>query len=139
MFVALLLLSACTGSRPSGDTTPGKAVLESGRVLYAASCQACHGDQQGVGRLALVPSHDSGGHTWHHPDGQLLQTVLDGTSAIRESLGLPPSDIEMPPFMERLTQKEVLAILSYIKTWWTEEQRDSQAAVSRQWEEANTP
>jgi len=38
----------------SNDTTAGKAVLESGRVLYAASCQTCHGDQQGIGRLALT-------------------------------------------------------------------------------------
>ena len=137
MFVALLLLSACTGSRPSGDTAPSKAILESGRVLYAASCQACHGDQQGVGRLALAPPHNSEGHTWHHADGHLLQTVLDGTSAVRESLGLPPSALEMPPFRGRLTQEEVLVIMSFIKTWWTEEQKDFQAAISRQWEEAN--
>jgi hypothetical protein len=38
-----------------------------------------------------------------------------------------------------LTREEVLAILSYIKTWWTQEQRDSRAENSRQWQEANTP
>ena len=137
--VAIFLLNACTGSRSSSDTAPSKTILESGRVLYAASCQVCHGDQQGVGRLDPAPHHNSEGHTWHHPDGQLLQRVMDGTQAVRESLGLPPEGIEMPSFKGRLTQEEVLAILSYIKTWWTEEQKVSQAAISRQWEEANTP
>jgi mono/diheme cytochrome c family protein len=137
MLVALLMLNACTGTRPSSDATPGKALLESGKVLYATSCQVCHGDQQGVGRVALAPSHDSQGHTWHHPDGQLLQIVLDGTKVLRESMGLPPSALEMPPFKGRLTQEEVVAILSFIKTWWTEEQRDFQAEISRQKQEAN--
>jgi mono/diheme cytochrome c family protein len=135
--VALFLLNACTGSQSLSDTDLGPAVLECGRVLYSTDCQRCHGDQQGVGRLALAPSHGSDGHTWHHPDNPLLRMVMDGTNVIRESLGLPKSEMEMPAFRGRLTEEEALAVLNYIKTWWTEEQRDSQAAISRQWEEAN--
>jgi len=56
-----------------------------------------------------------------------------------ESRGLPPSELAIPPFSVHLTREEVLAILSYIKTWWTQEQRDSRAENSRQWQEANTP
>ena len=137
--MAFVLLSACTDSTSSDDGEPGKAALESGRVLYTTSCQSCHGDQQGVGRLELASSHGPEGHTWHHADGQLLQMVLDGTDVLQASVGLPPSVLEMPPFKDKLTQAEVLAILSYLKTWWTEQQRDSQAAISRQWQEANSP
>lgn len=139
VLASFVLLNACSGSGASDDTTPSKATLESGRVLYAASCQSCHGDQQGIGRLALAPYHGPNGHTWHHADGQLLEIILDGTKVLRESLGLPPSDLEMPPFRGELAQEEVLAVLSYIKTWWTQEQRDAQAENSRRWQEANAP
>jgi mono/diheme cytochrome c family protein len=115
MLVALFLLNACTDSETSSNTKPSNATLESGRVLYSANCQACHGDQQGIGRLGLVPSHGPDGHTWHHPDGQLLEIFLDGTTVIREISGLPPSDVEMPSFRDRLTQEEALAILSYTR------------------------
>ena len=115
--MALFMLNACTGSQSSSDTDPGPAVLESGRVLYAADCQRCHGDQQGVGSLALAPSHGTDGHTWHHPDDPLLQMVMDGTNVIWESLGIPKSEMEMPAFRGRLTREEAFAVLSYIKTW----------------------
>ena len=54
-------------------------------------------------------------------------------------MGLPPNDLEMPPFRGKLTQEEILTILSLIKTWWTQEQRDAQAENSKLWQEANTP
>ncbi|MDA0987824.1 MAG: cytochrome c [Chloroflexi bacterium] len=138
VLAALFLLNACTGSGVSDDA-PSKAILESGRVLYAASCQSCHGDQQGIGRLALAPYHGPDGHTWHHADGQLLEIILDGTKVLLESLGLPPSDLEMPHFRGELAREETLAVLSYIKTWWTQEQREAQAENSRRWQEANAP
>jgi mono/diheme cytochrome c family protein len=37
----------------------------------------------------------------------------------------------MPAFAGELTEAEVEAILAYIKTWWTDEQRASQAAVTQ--------
>ena len=42
----------------------------------------------------------------------------------------------MPPFKDKLTEHEVDAILSYIKTWWEEGQRESQADISRRYQEA---
>jgi mono/diheme cytochrome c family protein len=37
----------------------------------------------------------------------------------------------MPTFKEQLTEEDVAAILAYIKTWWTEEQRQFQARITR--------
>jgi hypothetical protein len=42
----------------------------------------------------------------------------------------------MPPFKDKLTELEVDAILIYIKTWWTEDQRERQADISQRYQEA---
>ena len=74
-----------------------------------------------------APLHNEIGHTWHHPDAQLMDWVLNGK---------PPG--AMPPSKDVLNEgnDEVVAILAHIKTWWTTEQRDSQAAISERYQEA---
>jgi len=42
----------------------------------------------------------------------------------------------MPPFASKLTEEEVEAILEFIMTRWTEEQRKTQADISRRYQEA---
>lgn len=36
----------------------------------------------------------------------------------------------MPAFREQLNEDDVTAILAYIKTWWTDEQREFQAEAT---------
>ena len=136
-----LLLAACTEPEPIAATTraptvqPNSAGVETPRVseevqsngaeLYAASCQVCHGDREGQGATGGTPPHNETGHTWHHPDAQLKDWVLNGK--------FPGT---MPPFKDVLRGEEVHAILSYIKTWWTAEQRESQADISQRYQEA---
>ena len=62
---------------------------------------------------------------WHHPDAQLTDWVLNGK--------VPGA---MPAFGDRLSGVEVNAVLSFIKTWWTPEQRETQADVSLRYQEA---
>jgi mono/diheme cytochrome c family protein len=94
-------------------------------MLYQLNCLACHGDREGKGGSGPAPPHNAQGHTWHHPDAQLKEWVLNG----RLFGG-------MPAFKEQLSEADVEAILAHIKTWWTEEQRQSQADVSRRYQEA---
>ena len=42
----------------------------------------------------------------------------------------------MPRFKDRLKESEVDMILGFIKTWWTDEQRLTQADISRRYQEA---
>ena len=60
----------------------------------------CHGDQEGRGSTSGTPPHNETGHTWHHPDAQLKDWILNGkiTGA-------------MPPFKDALTKDEVDTIL----------------------------
>ena len=43
---------------------------------------------------------------------------------------------QMPAFQGKLTDSEVDVILTYIKTWWTSNQRDGQADISQRYQEA---
>jgi len=120
--VAAAVAAAC--GDPGFDPDPD--VVTRGEQLYAASCVQCHGGPTGGQISDIPPRHNAEGHTWHHPDCLLTDIVLDG---------LPPrqgaSDDEiMPAYRGELTDAEVDAILTYIKTWWTDEQRRSQAQVT---------
>ena len=103
-------------------------VFTLGAKLYAANCQVCHGDRNGIGGTGGAPPHNQAGHTWHHPDAQLREWVLNG----KLGFGSPG----MPALGDKLTEPEVDVVLAYIKAWWNEEQRESQADISRRYQEA---
>jgi mono/diheme cytochrome c family protein len=85
--------------------------------------------------MDMPPPHNSNGHTWHHPDCQLISIVLNGSGEtgemMRGMMDVPDSVPRMPAWKGTLTEEEVTAILAYIKTWWTEEQREFQASVTQ--------
>lgn len=101
-----------------------------GRALYLEYCASCHGaNLEGQpnwmqrlpnGRLP-APPHDETGHTWHHSDEQLLVIVRDGLAAIA-----PGYETDMPAFGPQLDNREITAILDYIKQTWHEREREIQ-------------
>jgi mono/diheme cytochrome c family protein len=112
------------------------AVVSRGQALYTARCAACHG-VNGEGQSAasdpdsstpLAPPHDASGHTWRHPDFALVQLTKSGASAVT---CLELDENAMPRFEQTLTDREVIDVLSYIKSTWPEEIRAEQDAVNR--------
>mgnify|MGYP006393665931 CR=1 FL=1 len=100
-----------------------------GRRVYDAECASCHGadlqgqpDWQSPGADGLMPAppHDATGHTWHHPDAMLFALTRDGLGAV-----LRDSDYEsgMPAFAGQLSDDEIRAALSFIKSTWPDEIR----------------
>ncbi len=97
-----------------------------GARVYAENCAACHGaNLEGQpdwrqrlpnGRLP-APPHDATGHTWHHPDDQLFALTKYGPAALAG--GGYQSD--MPAYEGILTDAEIWAVLSYIKSRWPQE------------------
>lgn len=134
MSTFLVVIAACGQGQPQTEATPtarpaGAAAnqlsLEERESLYQVNCLVCHGDRRGEGGNGLGPPHNEQGHTWHHPDAQLEEWILNG----RLFGG-------MPAFKDKLAGQDVEAILAYIKPWWTEEQRQSQADISKRYQEA---
>jgi mono/diheme cytochrome c family protein len=108
-----------------------------GERLYNVYCSTCHGGpvaERAAARPSYPPPHNASGHTWQHATCELEAIVRDGgddmTRALRAAQA-PPGAVEMPSFKDRLSADEIDAILAYIKTMWTDEQRQSQERVTR--------
>lgn len=123
-----VILAACTAASPPAASPE---TLQLGARLYAENCQTCHGDRQGKGRIPAAPSHGPDGHTWHHSDRNLREVILNGatemTEQMRRMMGVPDDAPRMPAWKDKLSQDDINAILAYIKTFWTDEQRQLQA------------
>ena|SRR5437773_1443441 len=104
-----------------------------GQTLYAANCDSCHGGRTGGSMMDYPPRHNASGHTWHHPDCELLQVVRDGgdemTRSMRDMMA-PPGAPQMQAFKDRLSDDEIRDVLAFIKTMWTPEQRRVQSDIT---------
>ena len=94
-----------------------------GKDIYVQHCASCHGKNlegepnwkapKPTGRLP-APPHDMTGHTWHHSDELLFEITKIGTEAYIG--GDYKSD--MIGFKDILSDKEIIAVLSFIKSTW---------------------
>ena len=71
------------------------------------------------GRLP-APPHDQTGHTWHHDGDTLFQLTKYGVGAL---INDPDYASNMPIYDGVLSDEEIIAVLSYIKSTWPEEIR----------------
>ncbi|MBI1774436.1 MAG: c-type cytochrome [Proteobacteria bacterium] len=110
-------------------------LVAEGRAVYAVHCASCHGkDLEGQpnwrerlanGRLP-APPHDADGHTWHHPDRQLFTITKDGLSAV-----VPGYESDMPAFGPTLSDRQIWAVLAFIKNSWPQEIRLRQEQMNQ--------
>jgi mono/diheme cytochrome c family protein len=115
-----------------------------GRVIYAQHCASCHGDSlQGQpnwrertsdGRLP-APPHDDTGHTWHHSDEQLFRITKLG---MKPPLTPEGYDSDMPAFAETLSDEEIWAVLSFIKSTWSPKAQTRQGRIDNAYRRAAT-
>ena len=105
------------------------AIVALGANVYEANCASCHGAYlEGQanwrspgedGRLP-APPHDGTGHTWHHDGDTLFQLTKYGVSSLINDPNLASN---MPIYDRVLSDEEIIAVLSYIKSTWPEEIR----------------
>ncbi|WP_246657651.1 cytochrome c [Cohaesibacter sp. CAU 1516] len=110
---------------------PGDSkIVALGQSLYQDNCASCHGDnlegqpdwqsQNEQGRLP-APPHDETGHTWHHADDLLFGLTKLGIAKMAK---LKNYETDMPAYEGTLTDDEIIAVLSFIKSRWPQEIRD---------------
>jgi mono/diheme cytochrome c family protein len=133
--VLILGMALTVGACNSTEVSTDPEVLTAGKTLYMQHCASCHGanlegqpnwkvpDANGV---YPAPPHNRGGHTWHHPDSVLLEIIAQGGKM---------SKTAMPAFGDRLTQREMEAILAYIKSFWGPEELEFQREVTKSMQE----
>jgi len=117
------------------DTVFSETQIAEGQVIYTQYCSPCHGiDGQGqfpaaplepdpTGRIG-APPHNETGHSWHHSDVLLIRYVTEG------GFSDPTRYYTMPPFAQILTDEQILLVLAFIKTMWTDDQRASQRQLT---------
>lgn len=138
LLAGALLLAGC-GQHSSGVElrTDDPVQLARGKALYEARCAACHGsrlegqpnwrERDSTGRLP-APPHDASGHTWHHPDQVLFTIVKHGVAKAAKLQDYPNN---MPAYEGVLTDEEIVAVLSWIKSQWPPDIRQRQEEVDR--------
>jgi len=95
-------------------------VLARGAQLYAQNCAVCHGaNGEGHAQIPEAPALNGSEHAWHHADGQLQRTILQGGQI-------------MPAFEGQLSPEDAAAIIRFIQTWWSPSQLRSQQSLSAQ-------
>lgn len=122
-----------TGSTPEPTSLtlqPDDAALVSrGRQVYLANCASCHGGQlegqpnwrERNGQDMLpAPPHNETGHTWHHPDDMLFALTKYGIAKVAN---MPDYQSAMPVYEGTLSDADIVAALSWIKSQWPAEIR----------------
>ncbi|XWN29038.1 MAG: c-type cytochrome [Devosia sp.] len=107
------------------------ATLALGENVYQTACASCHGvnlegepnwrQRNADGRLP-APPHDESGHTWHHDSQTLFKITKYGLAALIDD---PTYQSNMPIYEGVLTDEEISAVLSYIRSTWPEEIRQA--------------
>ena len=146
MLVVLLMAAGAYALSGVGarDNTAGvlrpddPQVVTLGARIYTQHCAACHGahgegqpnwrEHGPDGRLP-APPHDESGHTWHHPDDVLFQLTKDG---VAKAAGLSDYATNMPAFGDSLSDADIVAVLSWIKSQWPPETRSQHDELNRQ-------
>lgn len=135
---AAVLLLGGSRSESQGLLRPDDAafVAQGGR-LYGQHCASCHGAElegqpnwrrRGADGLLPAPPHDAGGHTWHHSSAHLIELTRFGP----QRFAGPDYRSAMPAYEGTLSEAEIAAILSFIKSTWPPEIRQRHDAIDAQ-------
>jgi len=114
----LLLLSwpVAAAERWFDDST-----VDFGNQLFQQHCAACHGSEaQGTENWQQSdadgyyppPPLDGSAHAWHHSIEQLTDSIREGGIKLGG---------RMPPFGDRLSNGEILALIAYFQSKWPNE------------------
>ena len=104
---------------------------------YAEHCASCHGanlegepswkSRKPSGRMP-APPHSEQGHTWHHTDTHLFELTKFG---LKKFAG-EDYESDMPAYEGVLSDEEIVAVLSYIKSTWPTEIREYHDHLNKQ-------
>ncbi len=118
---------------------PGDPILlATGARVYAERCASCHGTQlegqpdwqsRGADDLLPAPPHDATGHTWHHRDELLFRITKFGMA---KAINLPDYKSSMPIYEGVLSDEEIVAVLSWIKSRWPTSVREKHDQLNAQ-------
>lgn len=119
-----------------------RQVVMQGAEIYTQACSACHGanlegqvenwQSPGIDGLLPAPPHNETGHTWHHGDALLFEITKYGVAA---AANLTDYQSAMPAYESVLSDEEIIAVLSFIKSTWPDEIRTGHDTLNQRLQE----
>ena len=113
------------------------SIVSTGVEVYKKHCASCHGanlegepnwkSRKQSGRMP-APPHSEKGHTWHHTDIYLFELTKFGLKRFAGE----DYESDMPAYEGVLSDEEIVAVLSYIKSTWPTEIREYHDHLNKQ-------
>ena len=132
--LAALWLFVWNADAPQRADASNRALVARGEVLYQLHCASCHGAnlegqpnwrERDADGMLPAPPHDMTGHTWHHSDALLFDVTKYGSTYVIGS----DYKSNMPGFSETLSDTDIWAILSFIKSTWPPDIQEIQSEL----------
>jgi len=116
--IARYLQSLPARPAPASHASPldSDAQLHRGDKLYAQQCAGCHG-KDGQGVAGVYPALDGNGSVTEPSGVNAIRIVLLGGFA--PTTAAHPRPYSMPPFAQQLNDADVAAVVSYIRSAWS--------------------
>ena len=116
-------------------TRDSTLMIARGKIIYENNCVSCHQvnlsgaenwkglDEDGHRK---APPLNGTGHTWHHDDASLHNIIKYGLAKIVKNY-----EGKMIGFGDKITDKQIESVLSYIKSHWEDEIYERQILISK--------
>ena len=134
--ISFILISETSYSHSHFPITRDSALMIArGKIIYENNCVSCHQvnlvgaenwkglDKDGHRK---APPLNGTGHTWHHDDASLHNIIKYGLAKIVKNY-----DGKMIGFGDKINDKQVDSVLSYIKSHWEDEIYERQISISK--------
>ena len=134
--ISFILISETSYSRSHFPITRDSTLMIArGKIIYESYCVSCHQvnlvgaenwkglDEDGHRK---APPLNGTGHTWHHDDATLHNIIKYGLAKIVKNY-----DGKMIGFGDKINNKQVDSVLSYIKSHWEDEIYERQISISK--------
>ena len=115
------ILCLVSWNAPAAERWFNQAVVDYGAKLFQQHCAVCHGtNAEGTSDWKKTdangnyppPPLDGSAHAWHHSIPQLARSIKEG--------GIKLGGL-MPPFADKLSDQDVLAVIAYFQSRWPDE------------------
>ena len=116
-------------------TRDSTLMIARGKIVYESNCVSCHQvnlvgakNWKGVDKDGhrKAPPLNGTGHTWHHDDASLHNIIKYGLAKIVKNY-----EGKMIGFGDKINDKQIDSVLSYIKSHWEDQIYDRQISISK--------
>jgi len=98
-------------------SAPAFAAGADGKGVFASNCSGCHGDK-GQGAPNLAPPLAKNSYVTAKDPKAVIHTVLAGMHGPIKVNGKPWGDGTMPPWKGSLTNAQIAAVITYMRSSW---------------------